>query len=88
MAGEIDKLRCVSSSAKRRALCEEDILTSDYAIVVTTINAPTRAMLEIRDSAPKLEARFVVIGDTKSPPDFHLNGADYLDLQEATRHGF
>lgn len=59
-----------------------------YAVIVTTINAPTRAVLEIRDRAPELGARFVVIGDSKSPADFHLPGADYLDVEQQVASGF
>lgn len=59
-----------------------------YAIIVTTINAPTRAVLEIRDRAPELGARFVLIGDTKSPPDFNLLGAEYLNVEQQVQSGF
>jgi hypothetical protein len=57
-----------------------------YAVVVTTINYPTRAVQEIQERASELGATFHVIGDSKSPPNFDLPGARYLDLvaQEAT----
>ena len=57
-------------------------------MVVTTINAPTRGVIEIRDAAPKLDAQFVLIGDTKSPSDFHLDRAVYLDLPRQLETGF
>jgi len=65
-------------------------MTDAYAVVVTTINHPTAAMLEIQASVGKLSADFVVIGDSKSPPDFSLEGSIYLDIaaQHATDFKF
>lgn len=51
-----------------------------HAIVVTTINLPTKGMLALRDGAVANDARFYVIGDTKSPDGFRLDGAEYLDI--------
>ena len=59
-----------------------------YAVVVTTINPPTRAVREIQARTPELSARFHVIGDSKSPPDFDLPGAAYLDLAAQAATGF
>lgn len=58
------------------------------AVAVTTINRPTRAVLEIRDRAVEKDWRFFVIGDSKSPADFTLPGADYLDLAAQKATGF
>ena len=58
------------------------------AIVITTINAPTRAVQEIAQSLPRLNASFILIGDTKTPADFHQPGATYLDVEAQTRTGF
>jgi hypothetical protein len=63
-------------------------LTDRYAVVVTTINAPTRAVLEIQERAAQVGAHFVVVGDSKSPPDFALPGAEYLDMDAQRRSGF
>lgn len=60
-------------------------LTEHYAVVVTTINHPTSAMLEIQRGVHQLGAKFIVIGDSKSPADFELHGANYLDI--AAQHG-
>jgi hypothetical protein len=57
-------------------------LIEKYAIVVTTINQPTKAMVEIQQRAHELDAQFYVIGDSKSPPDFMLPGSRYMDLAE------
>ena len=34
---------------------------------------------------PSLDAKFVVVGDTKSPSNYNLSGADYLDLPTPSR---
>lgn len=59
-----------------------------YAVVITTINAPTRAVREIARDRGRLGAEFVVVGDSKSPADFHQEGATYLDLQAQRETGF
>jgi len=43
-------------------------MSEEYAVVVTTINPPTRAVREIARDAPKLDAEFILIGDGKTPP--------------------
>jgi hypothetical protein len=63
-------------------------MSDKYAVVITTINHPTRAVVEIARDAPKLDAEFILIGDSKSPPDFHQPGATYLDLQQQRSSGF
>lgn len=59
-----------------------------YAVVVTTINHPTRAVREIQDRARELDATFYLIGDSKSPADFELAGARYFDLDQQRATGF
>jgi STELLO glycosyltransferases len=59
-----------------------------YAIVVTTINYPTQALGEIANSAPKLDAKFFIVGDAKSPSDFHQQGALYFDIGTQNNMGF
>jgi hypothetical protein len=59
-----------------------------YVIVVTTINAPTRAVIEIARDAPKLSAHFIVVGDEKSPAGFYQPGAEYMDLAAQQASGF
>jgi len=60
----------------------------DHAIVVTTINHPTRAVEEIARNAGRLGAEFFVIGDQKSPPDFNQPGATYFNLEAQLNTGF
>lgn len=61
---------------------------SKLAIIVTTINAPTQAVLDLRDGCQTHDGRFYVIGDSKSPKDFTLPGADYLDVDAQVATGF
>jgi hypothetical protein len=55
-------------------------LAEKYAVVVTTINHPTKAVVEIQARSKELDASFYVIGDSKSPSDFSLPGSCYMDL--------
>ena len=59
-----------------------------YAVVVTTINHPTRAVREIQDRCGELGATFYLAGDGKSPADFALPGARYFDLAAQAASGF
>jgi hypothetical protein len=62
-------------------------MSEKYAIVITTINHPTKAVREIARSAPQLRAEFIAIGDHKSPPDFHQPGCTYLNLDAQVKTG-
>jgi hypothetical protein len=63
-------------------------MADQYAVVITSINAPTRAVIDIARDAHQLNAEFVIIGDSKSPPNFHQPGATYLDLDAQRNAGF
>lgn len=64
------------------------VVAEKHAIVITTINYPTRAIAEIVQSAPKLDAHVILIGDQKSPSNFSQPGATYLDLAAQRDTGF
>lgn len=57
------------------------------AIVITSINAPTRAVVDIAEGCKTTGARFIVIGDEKSPKDFALDGCDYFDIDRQRASG-
>lgn len=57
-------------------------------LVITTINKPTQAMVQLAEGARKHGWNMIVIGDRKSPPDFDLPGADYYDLARQASTGF
>lgn len=63
-------------------------MSDKYAIVITSINDPTRAVIEIARDAARLGAEFIIVGDRKSPRDFSQPGATYLDLEAQARTGF
>jgi len=51
------------------------------ALVVTTVQPPTPAVVRLASAAASVGARFVVIGDTKTPAGWRLDGVDYLDVE-------
>lgn len=52
------------------------------ALVVTTINAPNAALRALAEGARANDVRFVIAGDTKTPPDFQLPPARYLSIAQ------
>jgi hypothetical protein len=61
---------------------------SKYHIVITSINPPNEAMLALRDGCQKNDGKFWIIGDTKSPSEFSLHGAEYLNIESQLESGF
>lgn len=57
------------------------------AVVVTTINAPNPVLRAIAHGATGAGWSFLVIGDTKSPKDFDLPGADYYSVERQIEVG-
>ena len=57
---------------------------SKYAVVVTTIQSPTKAVTDVAKKLGKT-FDFVIIGDRKSPPDFYVEHADYYGMEEQKR---
>ena len=58
------------------------------AIVITTINAPTKAVIDFAEGARPRGVDVVLIGDEKSPKDFAQDGARYFSLQAQRDSGF
>ena len=46
-------------------------------VVVTSINSPNQAMIRSAKGCLADGDRFIVVGDTKSPADFQLDGCSY-----------
>jgi hypothetical protein len=61
---------------------------SEVAIVITTINAPTRAVIDFAEAGSARGIDLILIGDEISPPDFHQEGAQYLDIAAQRASGF
>ena len=60
-------------------------MTNKTAVVITSIAAPTRA---VKAYAAMPEVSTIVIGDTKTPQDWQLEGADYLSIDaQRERYG-
>ena len=58
------------------------------AIVITTINAPTKAVIDFAAGAVARGIDLVLIGDEKSPKDFVQDGARYFSLEAQRDSGF
>ncbi|MBA2270155.1 MAG: DUF288 domain-containing protein [Chthoniobacterales bacterium] len=57
-------------------------------VVVTSISAPNRVLREIADGAGEAGFSFLVIGDTKSPSDFSLEGCEFQGVAQQEESGF
>lgn len=58
------------------------------ALVITSISAPNTALRELAAGAIRHGWDFVLAGDSKSPPDFLLEGCRFLSLEDQRRSGF
>ena len=54
---------------------------SSVFVVITSIAHPNEAMRQLADGSSRLGWRFVVVGDSKSPAHFHLDGCRFYDLR-------
>jgi hypothetical protein len=61
---------------------------TDTTLVVTSINEPTDAMRQLADGAKQHGIRFLVIGDTKSPATYELDGAEFMSVDDQVATGF
>lgn len=57
------------------------------SVIVTSINAPNAVMRAIADGSKEAGYDFIVIGDTKSPPDFALDGCRFLSVDDQVATG-
>lgn len=57
-------------------------------LVVTSINPPNAALRELAEGCKRHGWDFVLAGDSKSPPDFQLDGCRFLSLETQRRSGF
>jgi hypothetical protein len=58
------------------------------ALVVTSINAPNTALRALAAGCHESDWKFIVAGDSKSPPDFQLDGCAFLSLEAQLGSGF
>jgi hypothetical protein len=52
------------------------------ALIITSISAPNAVMKSIAAESAKHKVHFIVIGDTKSPADFQLDGCDFYSVEK------
>src|ERR1700687_4676258 len=55
-------------------------MSGSVSLIVTSINRPTAAMHALGQGCRAAGMRLVVVGDTKSPADFALDGGAFLDI--------
>jgi hypothetical protein len=63
-------------------------MQTKVAIVVTSISNPNKVLTSIACGAVEHGYEFIVVGDTKSPADFYLEGCKYVGIEEQLKSGF
>jgi hypothetical protein len=58
------------------------------SLVVTTISAPTRAMVQFKAGSCFRGMNFIVVGDSGTPADFNLRGSDYYSVSRQLQSDF
>lgn len=59
-----------------------------YAVVVTTISHPNRALRAIAEECGRRGWHFICIGDSKTPAGFSLESCDYYNVERQKELGF
>ncbi len=57
-------------------------MSQNTALIITSISSPNEAMKSFAEGCNKNGIEFMVIGDTKSPKDFNLNGCRFAGIEE------
>jgi hypothetical protein len=57
------------------------------ALVVTSIHPPNAALRELAAGCGENHWDFILAGDTKSPPDFHIDGCRFLSIESQAHSG-
>jgi hypothetical protein len=63
-------------------------VSTPVALVVTSISPPNAILRALASGAVQAGVEFIVIGDTKSPADFALEGCRFLDIPAQLATGF
>src|SRR5690349_14665570 len=58
------------------------------ALVITSISAPNAAMKAFAEGCKKRGIDFLVIGDSKSPKEFQLEGCKFVSIEEQRKLPF
>jgi hypothetical protein len=59
--------------------------TVSKAIVITTIFAPQAHLIKMGEEALRRNIKLIIIGDKKTPKEFHIDGAEYYSLDRQRR---
>ena len=62
-------------------------MNSKPAVIITSIFEPNPVMREIAAQSVTHGMDFIIAGDSKSPADFHIEGADFLSIQTQREMG-
>lgn len=57
-------------------------MDKNTAIIITSISAPNAVMKSFAEGSKQHGAEFIVIGDTKTPADFQLDGCNYFSVEQ------
>ena len=63
-------------------------MNNHTVLVVTTISEPNEALRKLSNGCRENNIHFIIIGDTKSPPDFVLAYGDYYSIERQLETGF
>jgi hypothetical protein len=64
-----------------------DTMQTKVAIVVTSISNPNKVLHSIACGAVEYGYEFIVVGDSKSPPDFHIAGCRFISIEDQLKSG-
>lgn len=62
-------------------------MNANASIVITSIHSPNRVLTEIAHQCSVRDLPFYVIGDVKSPADFHLDGCSFYSIERQISTG-
>jgi hypothetical protein len=63
-------------------------MNHEISLVITTISPPNEVLRTYASECTGRDIRFIVVGDKKSPPDFSLEGCEFLDIPQQMETGF
>jgi hypothetical protein len=63
-------------------------MTIKSSVVLTSIAAPNNVMRQIAEDCQAADIEFIVIGDTKSPADFTLDGCQFVGVDDQLKLQF
>jgi hypothetical protein len=63
------------------SLLRGEIMFNNTALVITSISTPNAVLAACAEGSKAHGVDFIVVGDTKSPPDFQLPGCDFWGIE-------